>query len=595
MKIPGEPTKPLFIGWDAAGKPITIAEKLRRTTHTHVIGGSGTGKSKFLEWMIRQDMHEGQGLCVLDWHGTLYKNIVEDCAYHDVGLFDDYRKLILLNVSDPFFVTGFNPFMNVGADVGPQVNRRITATVKPWGEQDTDKMPTFERVCRLVYTFAVQMAETLPNASLLLDFENKRLRDYAMSLATDSHIRGGWRRLQRITNDKDWDHDVLSTDNRLTRFLTSQTIKRFMGLHDHNLDLMNEMEQGSVILVNLAPHSDYLSREEARLFAALFLNEFFETAMRRAARLAPGEDASLYLLYLDEFQEYITDDMAAMLDEVRKGGLHMVLAHQHLGHFVDNKRLQKSIFTNARIRAVFGGLDYEDASLIANEMFLPELNTRQIKKAYYHTIHLYREETRHVQGESHTSAYGHIANVGQSAGVSIPGEETEGWFGGGVAGTSFSSTSSGAADSANEADSWSDTEVPVWVPIPTKELSSEVEYTLEEKRTKSVQMLKEQMQRHCFIKIDTEPTQPLKVPLVRPHDMGPEILLEYEHQVYEQQDALPARDVDRMLRESEERFFARVLPPADEEEFAEAQVIPPPKPKAKIKRKPTRPRSSEPT
>jgi hypothetical protein len=35
-----------------------------------------------------------------------------------------------------------------------------------------------------------------------------------------------------------------------------------------------------------------------------------------------------------------------------------------------------------------------DACLLANEMFLPDLNTRQIKKAYYHTIHLYDEQTR---------------------------------------------------------------------------------------------------------------------------------------------------------------------------------------------------------
>jgi hypothetical protein len=89
--------KPLFVGWNAVGKPVTVSAKIRRATHTHVIGGSGTGKSKFLEWMIRRDLHEGQGLCVLDWHGTLYKNVLEWCAYHDIGLRRDFRKVILLN------------------------------------------------------------------------------------------------------------------------------------------------------------------------------------------------------------------------------------------------------------------------------------------------------------------------------------------------------------------------------------------------------------------------------------------------------------------------------------------------------------------
>lgn len=555
--------KPVFLGWNADGQPVRLRERTRRTTHMHVLGGSGTGKSKFLEWMIRRDLHEGQGLCVLDWHGTLYKNVLEWCAYHDIGLLNDFRKVILLNLSEPNFITGFNPFMNVGADVGPQVNRRITATVKPWGQQNTDEMPTFERVCRLVYTFAVETHETLPNAALLLDFANAKLRDYAADHTTDTRIRAQWKHLQRIKNLSDWDRHVLSTDNRLTRFLTSQTIRRFMGMADHNLNLMDAMEHGSIVLVNLA-QSDFLSTEEARLFAALFLNEFFETAMRRASRLSPGKDASLYALYLDEFQEYITDDLAAMLDEVRKGGLHMVLAHQHLGHFVDNRRLQKSVFTNARIRAVFGGLDYEDAAIVANEMFLPDLNTRQIKKAYYHTIHLYREETRHVRGSTSGFGTAQTVSTGMSSGISTPADESEGWFGPPVSGVTLSSDFSGISDGTSAFESFSDVEVPVFVPIPTQELGSETEWTREEKVSKVAQMLKEQQQRHCFIKIDQEGTQPLKVPLVRRYAVASETLPEYEGDVYKAQDALAAATVDRALKESEDRFLAHALPQVPE-------------------------------
>ena len=33
-------------------------------------------------------------------------------------------------------------------------------------------------------------------------------------------------------------------------------------------------------------------------------------------------------------------------------------------------------------------------------MFLPDLDARQIKKAYYHTIHVYEEEQRIVRSES---------------------------------------------------------------------------------------------------------------------------------------------------------------------------------------------------
>src|SRR5690242_21674739 len=109
--------KAILLGQAANGKPVSVSPEMRRATHMHVIGGSGTGKSKFLEWLIRQDMKNRQGLCVIDWHGTLCKGVLEWCHQHDVGIFDDDRSIILLDPSHPEFVSGFNPFSNDGSDI----------------------------------------------------------------------------------------------------------------------------------------------------------------------------------------------------------------------------------------------------------------------------------------------------------------------------------------------------------------------------------------------------------------------------------------------------------------------------------------------
>ena len=535
------------LGQDAAGRQLHLTAEHRRNTHMHVIGGSGTGKSKFLEWLIRRDVREGNGFCVVDWHGTLYNDILEYYCYHQVGVRRDPLSVVLLNPSRPDFITGFNPFVGGEGDVSVRVSRRVDATIRPWGVTNTDETPTFGRICRLLYTFMIENQQTLPNAASLLHFKNRHLRTLAGESFTDSYTRAEWEELQAITKVPDWKNEVLSTKNRLMRFVGSKSVRRFMGLQDGNLDLLNVMQEGKILLVNLGA-SNYLDREAARVFASLLLNEFFETAMQRATLAPPGEKPQTFSLYLDEFQEYITDDVAAMLDQVRKGGLHLVLAHQHLGHFADNPRLKKSVLTNARIRAVFGGLDYEDASLLANEMFLPDLNTRQIKKAYYHTIHVYEEETRIVKGESRGTGSGQ--GIGGNVMTSGP---VESWF------TDSNSLHKSESESFNsfesEQEGESETEVPIFVPIPIQELGSETEWSREEKVSRVAEMLKCQQQRHCFIKLDTDKTQPLRVPFVRGFGTSTDYLREYEGELYSRQGARGAAEVDRLIDESEQAFL----------------------------------------
>lgn len=578
--------RPIVLGQDASGRPIKLTPELRQSTHMHVIGSSGTGKSKFLEWMIRRDMREGHGLCLIDWHGTLYNDVLRYCAYQDVGLPGDFRSVVLLNPSQPDFVTGFNPFAAGAGDVSVQVSRRVDATIRPWGATNTDQTPTFGRICRLLYTFMIENRQTLPNAAHLLHFKNKGLRDQAAETLNDTFSRAEWEELLDITKLPEWKNEVLSTKNRLARFVGSRAVRRFMGLQEGNLDLMGIMEEGKILLVNLGA-SDYLDREAARVFASLLLNEFFETAMRRATLSPRGDKPQTFTLYLDEFQEYITDDVAAMLDQVRKGGLHMVLAHQHLGHFVDNPRLKKSVLTNARIRAVFGGLDYDDSSLLAHEMFLPDLNQRQIKKAYYHTIHMYEEQTRMIRGSNRGWSTGQSSGGGSGTGLSGPveGSPVEGWFtlGDPDRANQFESESSG--EFQTEQASESETEVPVWVPIPTRELTTETEWSREEKVSRVAQTLKYQQQRHCFIKLDTQNTQPMRVPVVREFGAAADDLIEYQNAVYSRQGALPAVQADRLIAESEQSFLinlgrpdepSRLLANADDDsEFFEA--LPPPK------------------
>ncbi len=84
---------------------VHIPEKMR-ATHMHVVGASNTGKSKLLEHMIREDIKDGKGVCLIDPHGNLYDKIVDWYALNGT---DEYRTIHLFEPTADGWSFGFNP------------------------------------------------------------------------------------------------------------------------------------------------------------------------------------------------------------------------------------------------------------------------------------------------------------------------------------------------------------------------------------------------------------------------------------------------------------------------------------------------------
>src|SRR4051812_30349842 len=81
------PGNKLLIGKTVGAKKNIYLPAKSRDSHVYVCGGTGVGKSKFLEACIQQDIlnhiDSGCGLVLFDPHGLLYKNVmawVADCG-----------------------------------------------------------------------------------------------------------------------------------------------------------------------------------------------------------------------------------------------------------------------------------------------------------------------------------------------------------------------------------------------------------------------------------------------------------------------------------------------------------------------------------
>lgn len=213
----------------------TLEGRAGSRTHMHVVGASDSGKSKFLEMLMRDATITRRGFCFIDYHGTTYNDIVRFLA-----TLRTRQEVILINPSNPQYVTGFNPFSDPGEDASTTVNRRIDLTIKPWGAKSTDTTPTLERISRVVYHFAIAAQETLPNAALLLDYQNRDVFQYALSLLNTPEHDIAYRKLAELAEIKtptQWRGETGSTDNRLTRFVGSKGVARFIGMHEGNVKI----------------------------------------------------------------------------------------------------------------------------------------------------------------------------------------------------------------------------------------------------------------------------------------------------------------------------------------------------------------------
>lgn len=484
-------------------------------THCIIWGTSQSGKSKFSEHCIREHILSGNGACLIDWHGTMYRDLLGFLAFTQPN-----RRIVILDPSGSGHVVPFNPFaLPAGREPSAHVNRLASTIVKPWGDRNTNELPTYERIVKMVLEFMAVTGEPIHHAAKLLEFPKKEVREYAISKVENDYVKQQWKVLQYVRNLKEWNSHVLSTQNRLGRFLSSRSIIRFMGLQGEALSIADCIREKAIVLVNLRP-SNFLDPESGRVFAALLLSEFLDAGIMNMGEPQP------YFLYLDECQNYLTDDAAPMLDQVLKSGLRLSLIHHHGGQFHDKPHLQQSIETNAKLRVVFAGLPLHEAKRMAEEFFLSEANERWCKETAYGYHTEYSEEPYFTETSSVGSSSSH-GSVGESETAS-------------------------SSESSSSTSSWSSRIVPRSV----QERTGQEDWGREEKVAKLAERLLSLTRGECYVRTPANAYR-YAVPWVEDYGslLDPAKVLRYEESLLT--NATPSHEADQILREAEARFLAR--------------------------------------
>jgi hypothetical protein len=102
----------------------------------------------------------------------------------------------------------------------------------------------------------------------------------------------------------------------------------------------------------------------------------------------PENERHDFYLYIDEFQNFITDSIATILSEARKYRLCLTVAHQYVSQLVKNNdtKIRDAIFGNAGTMVAFR-IGVDDAETMAKE-FAPIFNEYDMLNVEKYTAYI---------------------------------------------------------------------------------------------------------------------------------------------------------------------------------------------------------------
>jgi hypothetical protein len=214
-----------------------------RATHLHICGGTGVGKSKLLEFLVRQDIkawpESHAGLLLLDPHGSVYQNLINWMAENsDAAL---TRPVVLIDLTKDDSVVAYNLLRpRDQASRSVVIDALVEAIAHVWGAANTTATPLFARWASNLLTLLYQNQLTLAEASSLLDDFALR-QSLTQALAEGGMAQRDWALADKL-NVKDFEAQVSSTVNRLCAFLDHDHLRTMFGQKECSFDFRQAME-----------------------------------------------------------------------------------------------------------------------------------------------------------------------------------------------------------------------------------------------------------------------------------------------------------------------------------------------------------------
>lgn len=362
-------------------KDIRIKREDRRR-HMYIIGKSGGGKSQFIAGMAIQDILNGEGVCVLDPHGDLVKDILDRVPperAEDVILFApaDFERPLALNLIE------FDP--RYPEQKTFVINELIKIFDKLYDLKATGG-PIFEQYMRnalLLIMSDPESGSTLMEVPKVL--ANPAFRKMKLEKCSDPTVVDFWKQeAEKAGGDAALANVVPYVTSKLTQFISNDTMRPIIGQQKSSFNMRDIMDKQKILLIDLSKGA--IGEMNAYLLGMILIGKILMAALSRTD--ISNEKRKDFYLYIDEFQNFTTDSICSILSEARKYNLNLIMAHQYVGQMVKNgdTTIKDAVFGNVGTMAAFR-VGADDAEFLEKE-FSPVFNQYDLINVEKFTVYL---------------------------------------------------------------------------------------------------------------------------------------------------------------------------------------------------------------
>jgi CxxC-x17-CxxC domain-containing protein len=346
-----------------------------RRQHVYILGKSGTGKSVLMFNMIIQNIQNGEGVCVVDPHGELVEGVLSAIPPHRM------KDVVYFNPADTDYHVGFN----VLELIDPQYKHLVASGLmgiftKIWANAWSARMEYILNNCILAL-LDTPGTTLLGIPRMLVD---KDYRQKIISNLKDPVIKAFWIHEYEAWQDKFRNEAIAPIQNKVGQFLSTSIIRNVVGQSISTINIFDIMNDSKIFLVNVS--KGRIGEDNSGLLGGMIITKIQLAAMERVR--IPEEHRKDFYLYVDEFQNFVTDAFAGILSEARKYRLNLTVAHQYTAQLKIgvNTAVRDAVFGNVGTMIVFR-CGSDDADFLESE-FDPEFTPSDIVNLPNYKIYL---------------------------------------------------------------------------------------------------------------------------------------------------------------------------------------------------------------